>query len=138
MRREWSRRWPNFRPEEILSPVGMRQWEVYGRIYIDAHALDFLQAWREKVGRIVVNHDHLRLRGYRSPRENQAIPNSASLSRHVQGLAFDTTPLDMDLYRYFQLAKDFGWTGIGFYPKKHFVHLDLRPNFNKRPTIWIE
>lgn len=138
LRAEWAKRWPHFSPEEVLSPVGLQQWETFGRVYINPHAMDFLHAWREKVGRIIVNNDHLRLRGYRSPAENASISGSAALSRHVQGLAFDTTPLDMDLYKYFQLAKEFGWTGIGFYPKKHFVHLDIRPSFKQNPDTWIE
>ena len=99
--------------------------------------MDFLHKWRKKVGRIIINTDHLRLRAYRSPEENASIPDSAALSRHVQGIAFDTTPLDMDLYKYFQLAKDFGWTGIGFYPKKNFVHLDIRATLKNRPDTWI-
>lgn len=131
--KEWAARWPHFRPEEVLSPHGLLSWEQNGNLLIQPQAMDMLEAWRAKVGRIVVNHNLNTHRGYRSSEENMSV-GGAKFSRHVQGLAFDTTPLDMDLHRYHRLALEFGWTGVGLY--RTFVHLDVRPNLRGRIFSW--
>lgn len=129
---EWTRRWPHFRPEEVLSPHGLAQWER-GNLLISEYAMDMLEDWRHKVGRILINNDRLRYRAYRSPRENEVV-GGATFSRHVQGIAFDTTPLDMDLHQYHRLALEFGWSGVGLY--RTFVHLDTRPTLRGRIFTW--
>lgn len=130
---EWAKRWPNFRPEEVLSPQALVIWKQSGNLLINPHAMDMLEEWRSKVGRILVNNDRLTLRGYRSPEENLSV-GGAKFSRHVQGIAFDTTPLDMDLHQYHRLALEFGWGGVGLY--RTFVHLDTRPILRGRIFSW--
>ncbi len=54
-------------------------------------AVDLLEPVRALVGRLHVNS------GYRSPALNAAIPGSSKTSRHMDGLAADVFPLDLDL-----------------------------------------
>lgn len=82
-------RWKYFEPHEVLSPGGLAAL-ARGVFLLDPEALDRLCALREKLGPIKVNHSHLKLRGYRTPSENEAI-GGAPLSVHMQGKAFDVT-----------------------------------------------
>src|SRR5574341_916111 len=54
-------------------------------------AADLLEPARALVGPLHVNS------GYRSPALNAAIPGSSKTSRHMDGLAADVYPLEMDL-----------------------------------------
>lgn len=124
---EW--RWHNFKPEEVLSPVGMVQL-AQGNLLIQPSALDLLQEFRNKVGvGLLCNHAGLKYRGYRSPYENRTI-GGAKLSRHVQGIAFDLTPEQGSLIALYEAACEFSGFGAAFiYPNKHFVHVDCRPRW---------
>lgn len=133
----WESRWPHFSPPEVLSPIGLSHFEKSGRVYVQPPAMDKLCDLRERVGRIMVNNDRLRLRGLRMPEENLSIKGSAKYSYHMFGLAFDCTPLDMSLYTFYHLCRDFGWGGVGFYPKLNFVHVDLRPQLLGDVTTWV-
>jgi uncharacterized protein YcbK (DUF882 family) len=109
---------------------------------VQAFALDAIDGFREMAGtRIHINGSGMTLRGYRSCRENKQT-GGAEYSRHIQGIAFDCTPLDMDLYEFYQhvleSANEYGFGGIGYYPKKSFVHIDCRPLMSDGPVTWIE
>lgn len=134
-------RWKYFKPDEVLSPAGLYQYEK-GNLMAQAFALDSLDAFREMSGtRIMVNGHGMHLRGYRSPDENLRA-GGEKLSRHVQGIAFDSTPLDMELYDFYQhvleSANEYGFGGIGYYPNKGFVHIDCRPLMSDGPITWVE
>jgi uncharacterized protein YcbK (DUF882 family) len=134
-------KWKYFQPKEVLSPVGLYQYER-GNLMVQAFALDAFDQLREEVGsRLVANGAGLKFRGYRSPVENKSI-GGAELSRHCQGIALDVTPLDIQLYDFYQhvlsLANELGLGGIGYYPSKGFVHIDCRPLMTDGPITWIE
>ena len=75
---------------------------------------------------ILVNHSHLSLRGYRSPKENATIKGYTEFSRHVQGIAADITIPSMTVSATADVARQFGFTFVLPYPKQHFVHVDMR------------
>jgi uncharacterized protein YcbK (DUF882 family) len=47
-------------------------------------------------------------------------------SRHTQGRAVDMTIEGVENDRLAAYVRDFGFVGVGFYPKSGFVHLDVR------------
>lgn len=129
-------RWPNFKPEEVLSPEGMAQ-SRRGVLLISPQLLDTLTEFRELIGvPIIINSDRLSYRGYRSPFENYKVVRGETYSFHMQGLAADcSSSLNVD--KFHELAISFGkWTGIGFYPGRGFCHLDIRPSLDGKITKW--
>lgn len=131
----WHDRWKSFKPEEILSPIGLRYLQN-NILLVQPHALDFLQSFRDKLGiKILVNSGVKHFRGFRNCKENN-IAGGKGCSFHLQGLAFDTTPEDMTLSEYHEACKIFGWTGVGFCPQRNFVHIDLRPTVNGEQTFF--
>lgn len=117
--------WEYFEPEELLSPQGLLQFKT-GNLLLQHSAINKLHEFRKLINRpFLINHAGLKYRGYRSPAENQRL-GGALFSRHVQGIAFDITPVNMKLKQFRDLAIDFGWGGVGYYPKNNFVHVDDR------------
>jgi hypothetical protein len=134
---EWQSRWPDFKPEEVLSAEGLYALNE-GALLINVEALDKLQSFRVHLGQqIIVNFGPNRLRGYRSPTENTSI-RGARYSMHVQGVAFDITVPGMAIESLAEQAEAFGWHGIGIYPSRKFVHVDRRPSLRIEPYIWRE
>lgn len=125
-----------FKDHEILSPDGLLQLEE-GNFLIQDHALKKLNLVRECIDEpVFINHKGLKLRGYRSYKENSAIEKSAQFSRHMQGIAFDCT---IASGRYVQLiwhALMAGAGAIGWYPDNNFLHIDFRVNKNHTVTCW--
>ena len=111
--------WPHFTPGEIAC-------RHCGELRLDpgpgspSRSLDALERLRALWGRpIIINSAH------RCPLHNQKV-GGAKNSRHLS-LAFDCAcpaPLQAEFVR---LARRAGFTGIGLYPRKNFVHLDLGP-----------
>lgn len=133
----WKNRWPNFSPEEVLSPMGLQMFDK-NILLIQPHAMDKLQEFRIKLNtNLLINHAHLKLRGYRHPSEN-AKAGGEEFSFHMLGLAFDLTAPSLSTFELKELAKDFGWHGVGYYPSKNFVHVDLRPRLNPNRTWYFE
>lgn len=131
----WANRWPNFQPEEVLSPDGLRQFREFSNIMARPEALDKLQGFRVFLGKqILVNHAGHRHRGYRSPGENQRVKGKM-YSFHMQGVAFDISVPGMTPSEVAQAAEQFGWIGIGVY--RTFVHIDLRVREDEQPFIFI-
>jgi len=104
-------RWKNFTPREIAC-------HGTGSILIDVDALDRLQALREDVGRPMTV-----LSAYRSPEHNAAI-GGGKRSQHLIGKAFDIAMSNQDPAEFLAAAQSAGFTGFGFYPKRHFMHID--------------
>lgn len=139
----WSKRWPNFKPEEVLSPDGLAQL-AKGNMMFSPDVLDLAQAFRVYINMaLFCNHAGLSNRGYRSPEENARIKGSGKFSRHVQGIALDLSCYGMALDKLFNAAKSFqwrgrGWTAIGIYTRKNFIHVDERMIFEGEKRIWID
>lgn len=128
-------RWNSFKPEEVLSQDGLIALQK-GVYVIQPVLMDTLEAFREKVGSpLLVNHSGLTYRGYRSFGENK-MAGGERFSFHMQGLAVDISCNNVDIEYLYQKAKEFIWTGIGFYPKKHFVHCDLRTTVDGKRMMW--
>lgn len=133
----WKARYSNFAPHEVLSPAGLAMFDK-GVLLIQPHALDYLQAFRSFIGLpLVVNGSGHTLRGYRSPEENRSCGGKL-FSFHMQGLAFDVTAPALSVENLAASALDFGWHGVGAYPSRGFVHVDLRPRLDRLPTTWVE
>jgi uncharacterized protein YcbK (DUF882 family) len=64
--------------------------------------------------------------GYRCENYNKKV-NGSSGSYHMKGLASDVCVEGMTLLDLYQIALQINFTGIGFYEKKNFLHLDVRP-----------
>jgi len=71
---------------------------------------------------------------YRCPRYNQKIGGVVN-SYHCVGLAADIKVKDINLIELLGCAEEIDFTGIGFYEKKNFLHLDVRPT---KRTRWRE
>lgn len=123
----WSERWPNFAPEEVLSPDGLGLYRSDHIIMIDPPTMDFMQEFRNFLEcPIIINvlntKPALLLRGYRSPKEN-IVARGATYSAHTQGKAFDCHPAaPMTLDEFYKKAVEFGWARIKRY--KTWLHLD--------------
>jgi zinc D-Ala-D-Ala carboxypeptidase len=129
-------RWANFAPVEVLSKAGMSQFLV-GNLMIQVCALDFLQAFRDKVKLpIVCNTATMPRRGYRSQNENQDV-GGCLLGRHTQGIAFDISCAALSLDEFYRAAIEFGWGGIGIYPSRNFIHVDCRAILNGKQITWM-
>jgi uncharacterized protein YcbK (DUF882 family) len=118
----WQSRWPDFKPEEILSPDSIARYPHK----LCPHSLDTLQTFRRLLGvKLVINFGSSRLRGVRTVDENSRIPGSAHESMHICGRAFDVSSPDMTPREIFSRAIDSGlWGGIKLYGQ--WVHLDTR------------
>ena len=69
--------------------------------------------------------------GYRCPKYNQEVGGVIS-SYHCIGLAADVTVKDIDLLVLLEICENLDFDGIGFYEKKGFLHLDVRPTKRAR------
>jgi len=72
--------------------------------------------------------------GYRCSRYNQKV-GGVTNSYHCIGLAADIKVKDINLIELLGYAEEIDFAGIGFYEKKNFLHLDVRPT---RRTRWRE
>jgi uncharacterized protein YcbK (DUF882 family) len=122
---EW--RWRHFLPHEVLSPDGLLLFEQ-GVLAINPILLDRAEALRSLIKKpLLINHRGLKLRGYRSPRENDSIPTAAKNSYHKKGLALDISCYSLEFDEFLGIISDsklFSW--IKPYPEHNFIHCDLR------------
>lgn len=65
------------------------------------------------------------LSGYRTPEQNARVGGVAG-SFHMHGLAADVTWEGFELEAAVKLAEQAGFDGIGRYPRKGFLHVDVR------------
>ena len=109
--------WPaiHFQPSELACKGS-------GALMVDEIALDRLDRLRDLWGKpLVINS------GYRSPAHNRKV-DGAKNSQHLYGRAFDISTFgwsDEDYDALYELAKDVGFTGFGFYAD--FLHVDTGP-----------
>ena len=64
--------------------------------------------------------------GYRCSKYNHQIGGVAN-SYHRIGLATDIKVKDINLITLLEVCENIDFNGIGFYEKKNFLHLDVRP-----------
>ena len=72
--------------------------------------------------------------GYRCLAYNRKVGGAAN-SYHLIGLAADIQVKGINLIELLDYAEEIDFTGIGFYEKKNFLHLDVRPT---KRTRWRE
>jgi len=65
--------------------------------------------------------------GYRCAEYNQKIGGVVN-SYHLIGLAADIKVKDINLIELLEVCESICFAGIGFYEKKNFLHLDVRPS----------
>lgn len=105
--------WTNFTPQELSC-------KHCGEYYHDPASLDALQALRNAWGKpLVINSAH------RCAAHNRAI-GGAKASRHLR-IAFDCRCPATEQQAFAAAAEKAGFTGIGTYPSKGFVHVDTGP-----------
>lgn len=127
---EWTKRWPHFAPEEVLSRGSQAR-------DICPYSLDRLEELRVLAGvPLLVNHGKLQLRGVRTVEENQTIPIHARGSFHIKGRAFDVTPVGLTISALLEIVlAEHLFSGIGVYSS--WLHLDTRYlSPGEPPTIW--
>jgi len=69
--------------------------------------------------------------GYRCFGYNQKVGGIIS-SYHCIGLAADIKVGDINLITLLEVCENIDFNGIGFYEKKNFLHLDVRPTNRSR------
>ena len=69
--------------------------------------------------------------GYRCPGYNREVGGVVN-SYHCIGLAADIKVGDINLIELLEICENIGFGGIGFYEKKYFLHLDVRPTKRSR------
>lgn len=123
---EWP--WPHFTPAEMAC-------RGTGRLVTSVALMDKLEALRKRLG----GHPLVVTSGYRSKEHNAAVGGAAN-SQHLYGQAVDIALANMDGAEVEGHAKMLGFTGVGRYPGKGVIHLDLGPErawgqpWPKRPT----
>ena len=84
----------------------------------------------ERLRKIMVRPIHI-TSGYRCSNYNRKVGGVAN-SYHCIGLAADIKVKDINLMELLAYAEEIDFTGIGFYEKKDFLHLDVRPTQRTR------
>ena len=119
--------WQHFSPREVLSERGLVLMNRRGVVPVRFSAMNMLETFRAAVDKpILINFGANDKRGWRHPADNKEIYGEDRFSFHLAGVAFDITVVGMEPEELAQKAKDFGWTGVGTYASKNFVHIDLR------------
>lgn len=91
------------------------------RVMIHADLVQKLQFLRNDIGLPIVVTS-----GYRCREYNEKV-GGVNNSYHMLGMAADVTVKFGHLTELYFLAKEIGFTGIGLYNSRYFVHLDIRP-----------
>ena len=84
----------------------------------------------KKLRKIIEKPIHI-TSGYRCFAYNQKVGGVAN-SYHLIGLAADIKVKDINLIELLGYAEEIDFAGIGFYEKKIFLHLDVRPTKRAR------
>jgi len=64
--------------------------------------------------------------GYRCPEYNLKV-GGVKNSYHLLGMAADVYVPGINLVDLLKVAEEIDFSGIGFYPQRNFLHLDIRP-----------
>lgn len=110
----------NFKLYEFASPDTQE-------VKIDNRVVRKIQNIREHFGKPVIITS-----GYRTIEHNKkvrGVPNSY----HTKGMAIDWYIQGIPIGELAKVAEQYGFTGIGQYRVKHFIHTDIR----KKKTKWI-
>ena len=95
---------------------------------MDVRLLDLLYAINQRVSGTAVFHV---LSGYRSPQTNKLLraknKRVASNSLHIKGQAIDIRIEGYDTKSLCQLCIQLQGGGVGYYPRRNFVHIDTGP-----------
>lgn len=112
---------PNFHPsvDRMLSSPDTGAIQVHLPSYVA------LQAYRNLSGRTRI------LSGYRSPIYNARLRGSSPRSLHKELIAFDVDLTGKDPIKEEEFARQAGFTGLGRYPTREFMHMDMG-----RPRHW--
>ena len=76
--------------------------------------------------RMIINKPIYINSGYRCKEENHKV-GGVTGSYHLKGMAVDIHVDDFSIFDLLLYAQEIDFTGIGFYEKKNFLHLDIRP-----------
>ena len=87
----------------------------------------------EQLRKIIERPIHI-TSGYRCFAYNRKVGGVAN-SYHCIGLAADIKVKDINLIELLEICENIDFPGIGFYEKKNFLHLDVRPT---KRTRWQE
>ena len=90
----------------------------------------FLLEKLEKLRKIIERPIYI-TSGYRCFAYNRKVGGVAN-SYHLIGLAADIKVKDINLMEFLAYAEEIDFSGIGFYEKRHFLHLDVRPTIKAR------
>ena len=82
--------------------------------------------------RMVINKPISVNSGYRCKEENHRV-GGVTGSYHLLGMAVDIHVKDFLLFDLLLYAQEMDFTGIGFYEKENFLHLDIRPG---KKRVW--
>ena len=94
------------------------------KVMLSEILLEKLFRLRYKLGKpIIINS------GYRCEKENHRVGGVLG-SYHLRGMAADIHVQDIILSDLLFYAQEVGFTGIGFYEEKNFLHLDIRSGQN--------
>lgn len=109
------KRWPNFKPHELRSKGN-------GNLRLHYGTMDALQRLRDAMKRPIIITSY-----YRDPDYNASV-GGAEASRHMSGMAVDTTTYCTEMGRWSLIhhASVAGFRGFGIY--KGFTHLDTGPH----------
>lgn len=127
---EISYRTPNGYDQEALTDVSrLMRDRVTGEIKpIDPHLLDCLFSVQSILEARAPFHI---FSGYRSPKTNSRLRRAgrgaAPNSYHLKGQAVDLWLPDVDTAALHEAALEARAGGVGYYPDRHFVHLDVGP-----------
>lgn len=112
---EYDGPWPysNFQPSEVAC-------RHCGEFYLNHESMEALQRLRNFWGKpIVITSGH-------RCREHNAKVGGTENSQHLK-IAFDCRCPTLDQKHFIKVAQDAGFTGVGKYASRNFVHLDLGP-----------
>ena len=105
--------WKHFTPKEVAC-------KHCGELYLDQESMDALQRLRESWGMpISINS------GHRCVSHNATVGGTPN-SQHLK-VAFDCVCPAGEQAVFIAAAKNAGFSGIGRYPSRGFVHLDMGP-----------
>ncbi len=97
-------------------------------VKLDPSLLQKLKGLRNKIKKPVIITS-----GYRCSKHNSEV-GGVKNSYHLLGMAVDIFVPEIPIARLLQITREFKFQGIGFYPDRNFLHLDIRNT--DQPVYW--
>jgi zinc D-Ala-D-Ala carboxypeptidase len=91
------------------------------QVILDPLLLQKLDSLRNKIKNPIIVTS-----GYRCTTHNKDV-GGVKGSYHLFGMAADVYAPKISLKELLKSAEEIGFSGIGYYPKSNFLHLDIRP-----------